>query len=99
MKLEQISKQENNALSKLTIVPVQTRTDLKDFIHLPFQCYRKDPNWVPPLLDELEKQFDPKRNPFLDHCEYALFLLRNRQQVIGRIAAFFDTLAIQAWKE
>ncbi|MBE0695978.1 MAG: GNAT family N-acetyltransferase, partial [Anaerolineaceae bacterium] len=79
--------------------PVQSPADLKAFIRLPYLRYRDDPTWVPPLRDEMRKQFDSKRNPFLDHCEYALFLLRDGTRVIGRIAAFIDTLAIQAWNE
>jgi len=31
--------------------------------------------WVPPLRSEQWSQFDARRNPMLDHCEYSLFLL------------------------
>ena len=83
----------------MRICPVQTRKDLAVFINLPYQLYRHDPVWVPPLRDEQRGQFDPKRNPLLDHCEWQLFLLENNGKVIGRIAAFIDLLAIDFWKE
>jgi hypothetical protein len=35
----------------------------------------------------------------LDHCEYALFLLISGGNVIGRVSAFVDRLAVEAWKE
>jgi len=78
---------------------VQTRTDLKDFIGLPYALYRNDPVWIPPLRSEQNSQFDVKRNPFLNHCTYALFLLEDKGRLIGRIAAFIDNVAIEFWKE
>jgi GNAT superfamily N-acetyltransferase len=81
------------------IRPVQTRKDLTAFINLPYQLYKQDPVWVPPLRDEQRGQFDPKRNPLLEHCEWQLFLLEEHGKLIGRIAAFIDLLAIDFWKE
>lgn len=81
------------------IYPVSTKSDLKRFIDLPYKLYQNDPVWVPPLLDEQFSQFDKKRNPMLDHCEYALFILEENKKSIGRIAAFVDKLALETWKE
>ena len=83
----------------MKIIPVITPAELKKFIRLPYNLYKNDPVWVPPLLTEVSKQFDRKRNPTLDHCEFALFLLEKENEVIGRIAAFIDTIALQEWKE
>jgi GNAT superfamily N-acetyltransferase len=83
----------------MTIHPVQTKADLKNFINLPYRLYRDDPVWVPPLRKEQHDQLDPQRNPLLDHCQYALFLLKDGRQVIGRIAAFIDQLAVEFWQE
>ena len=80
------------------ILPVQTKKDLAAFINLPYRLYKHDPLWVPPLRDEQRGQFDPQRNPLLDHCEWQLFLLENDGKLIGRIAAFIDLLAIDFWK-
>jgi ribosomal protein S18 acetylase RimI-like enzyme len=81
------------------IRPVRTKKDLSDFIELPYRLYRRDPIWVPPLRSDQWNQFDPKRNPMLDHCEYALFLLLDGPEVVGRISAFIDRLAVEWWKE
>ena len=78
---------------------VTTKSDLKRFIKFPYQLYKNDPVWVPPLLDEQFGQFDAKRNPTLDHCEYALFLLEEDGKISGRIAAFIDSLALETWKD
>jgi GNAT superfamily N-acetyltransferase len=83
----------------MNIIPVKNQKDLSAFIDLPYRLYRKDPVWVPPLRDEQRGQFDRKRNPLLDHCEWQLFLLEDGGKVVGRIAAFIDLLAIDFWKE
>ncbi len=75
---------------------VESKADLKRFIELPYQLYRNDPTWVPPLRGEQWAQFDPRRNPMLDHCEHALFLLVD-DRPIGRISAFVDRLAVETW--
>ncbi len=83
----------------MNITQVATKPDLAQFIDLPYRLYQHDPGWVPPLRDEQAGQFDHVRNPLLDHCKYALYLLWEDGQVIGRVAAFIDTLAVEAWGE
>jgi hypothetical protein len=83
----------------MKITRVLTKSDLIRFIKLPYQIYKKDPVWVPPLLDEQKSQFYAKRNPTLDHCKVALFLLEEDGNLIGRIAAFIDLIALETWKE
>lgn len=83
----------------MNIQEVNSRRDLRDFIEFPYRLYRKDPVWVPPLRREQKAQFNLKTNPFLEHCEWQLFLLEDSGELIGRIAAFVDNLAIDFWKE
>jgi len=77
----------------------QSKTEVRNFIDLPYKLYRHDPLWVPPLRNQIKAQFDPNRNPLLQHCEFALFSLFDHGQVVGRIAAFIDHLALEAWGE
>ncbi len=83
----------------MNILAVSDKPGLKRFIDVPYQLYRSDPTWVPPLRDEQESQFDPRRNPLLEHCQWQLFLLEENGTAIGRIAAFIDTLAVDFWKQ
>lgn len=83
----------------MNISQVETKKELNSFIDLPYRYYKNDPVWVPPLRDEQKGQFDHRRNPLLDHCEYDLFLLWDEGKLIGRVAAFIDKLAVEAWKE
>lgn len=83
----------------MTLYPVESRRDLKAFIELPYKLYGDDPVWVPPLRNEKRKEFNPKTNPFLRHCDWQLYLLKDNDRIIGRIAAFVDNLAVDFWKE
>ncbi len=66
---------------------------------LPYSIYRDDPMWVPPLKMELQGQFNPVKNPTLNHTVYQLFLLEDQGIIKGRIAAFYDTLANEHWND
>jgi GNAT superfamily N-acetyltransferase len=83
----------------MLIQDVQTRRDLRKFIQFPYHHYRDDPNWIAPLRSEQWGQFDPHKNPMLDHCDTQLFLLKEGKRVIGRCSAFIDHLAVEHWGE
>jgi GNAT superfamily N-acetyltransferase len=83
----------------MQLIAVNSPKDRKRFIKFPYQFFRNDPNWVPPLRLEYRNQFSSDTNPLLSHCDYQLFLLLDDQRVIGRIAAFIDRLAVDYWKE
>ena len=56
----------------------------------PWSVYRGDKNWVPPLIKDREKQFDPQRNRFFKQADVALFGARRDGRLVGTIAAFVD---------
>lgn len=83
----------------MEIHPVKDKLDLQAFIDLPYRLYANDPIWIPPLRSEQKAQFDPVKNPMLQHCEYTLFLARQGGEVVGRISAFIDHLALEHWQQ
>ena len=64
--------------------------DLKDFIQVAFEVYRDDPAWVPPLNMEISDRLTPKKNPFFEHAEVALFTAWKDGKAVGRISAQID---------
>lgn len=76
----------------VTIVPVETKAQWRDFHHLPFTVYADDPNWVPPLLLERQFHFSPKHNPYFQHATAAFFLAYRGNRPVGRITAQVDRL-------
>jgi GNAT superfamily N-acetyltransferase len=71
---------------------VRSSGDLKRFIRHPFEKYRSDPHWVPPLLIDERQEFNPKKNPFFEHARMELFLAERNGEVLGRVAAIDDSL-------
>ena len=69
------------------IESVLTAKDRKKFINFPHDLYASDPNYVPELYLVVKDILDPKKNPFFEHSEVALFLAYQDQKVVGRIAA------------
>jgi len=82
------------AQSDLVITPVSGKADLKAFVDLPWTIYAHDPAWVPPLKDEVYGLITPGKNPFFEHADVQLFLARRGAEVVGRISAHIDRLAL-----
>lgn len=81
-------------MTDIVIRPVLTKADKKAFIDLPFRLYANDPNWVPPLKDEVYGLITPGKNPWFEHGEAEFFLAERGGQVVGRISAHIDHLAL-----
>lgn len=71
----------------LQIRQVRTRRDLARFQRLPWQIYRGDRQWVPPLLSQERGLLWPGRHPFHDHALTALFVAWEGTRPVGRIGA------------
>lgn len=74
----------------LTIHECRTAAERRAFVTFPWRVYRGDPYWVPPLISERMAFFDPKRNPFYQHAEVALFMARRDGEPVGTIAALIN---------
>ena len=72
------------------VVPVKDAKQIEEFIKFPFQLYKEDPYWVPPLLKERRDFFNPNKNPFFDEAKVQLFLAKQENKVLGRIAAIVN---------
>ena len=84
---------------QLQICPVNSRSLLKKFIKLPWKIYRGDNNWVPPLIGEMKKKFNPSKNPFFRYADVAPFLALRRSEPVGRIVAILNTRHNEFQKE
>lgn len=81
------------AQNEINVAPVSGKTDLNAFIDLAYRLNRSDPNWVPPLRNEVVELLTKSKNPFFDHADVQLFLARRDGLVVGRISAHIDHLA------
>ena len=81
-------------MTEIIIRPVLTKADKKAFVDLPFRLYASDPNWVPPLKDEVHALITPGKNPWFEHGEAECFLAQRDGHIVGRISAHIDHLAL-----
>ena len=82
-------------MSGVTIRPVVTKADRKQFVNLAWDVYRDDPAWVPPLKDEVHGLIDPKKNPWFQHARAMLWLAERDGKTVGRISAQVDQLVLE----
>jgi GNAT superfamily N-acetyltransferase len=69
---------------------VSTPAQLEAFLELPYRLHKGDPNFVPPLYMERRDFLDPKKNPYFEHADVTLFLAKQGDRVVGRVAAIED---------
>ncbi|HEY6464001.1 MAG TPA: hypothetical protein VIY73_27715 [Polyangiaceae bacterium] len=63
---------------------------LHDFLNVVDYIYRGDPNYVRPLDMELKDRLNPKKNPFFEHGEGAVFCAYRNGFPVGRCTATID---------
>lgn len=78
--------------AEVTVRPVRTASDLRQFIALPYRLYRDDPLWAAPLRRDVGILLSPRKNPFFEHAEVEYFLAEREGRVVGRIAAIANRL-------
>jgi hypothetical protein len=63
------------------------RGERERFLTLPFDLYRDDPQWVPPLAMDIRRMLNPRRHPFYAHSQAAFFLAETAPgRTAGRLA-------------
>ncbi len=73
----------------VSVEEVKTDKDLLAFIRFPWEIYKGDPYWVPPLIKDLLQKFSPD-HPFRSHSEMVLYLAYQEGRIVGRIAGIID---------
>ncbi len=74
----------------IKVTEVNSRAERDAFIKFPWEIYRDDLAWVPPLLLERKEFLDREKHPFYEHGDAAIFLARREGKIVGRIMASDD---------
>lgn len=61
--------------------------DFKDFVQLPFDIYRENDFWVPPIKKDELKALQPDTNPAFEICEAQFWIAIRDNRVAGRVGA------------
>jgi GNAT superfamily N-acetyltransferase len=72
------------------VTVVADSDERKKFVELPYQMYKGDEHWVPPLRMDQKKLIDTQKNPFFENAEIILFYAEQNGKPAGRIAAIID---------
>ncbi len=86
-------------MAAIHIEPVTTIADRKKVILFPFGLYRDHPYWVPPLIGERMRHYDPHHNPFFEHATMQMFRAVRDGQTVGTIAAIDDPRHREIWHD
>ncbi len=81
----------------VTIKPVKTRKELKQFIRFNYELYKENPYSVPDLYEDMLGTLDPKRNAAFEFCEAEYFLALRDGEIVGRVAAIINNRANEKW--
>ena len=75
----------------MNIIEVNSKKDKKDFIKIACSIYKNEKNWIRPLDKDINSVFDPKTNKAFRKGDVKRWILKNNNETIGRIAAFYSS--------
>jgi len=86
-------------MAEVVVHAVASRLQRKQFFQLPWQLYRGDPNWIPPLRQNQLELLNFKPHPFYDNAEIQAFLALRGGEPCGRVAAIVNHVYNERHKE
>ena len=75
----------------MNIIEVNSKKDKKDFMKIACSIYKNEKNWIRPLDKDINSVFDPKTNKAFRKGDVKRWILKNNNETIGRIAAFYSS--------
>lgn len=83
----------------ITVKPVTTAKQRKQFLNFPIKLYDKNPYFVPPLYVD-EKKIFKKDYVYNETCDVSFFLAYNEKgKVVGRISGIIQRSSNEKWKQ
>lgn len=74
----------------ITIKEMITKKEMKTFVKFPFELYKNNPYWIPPIIADEVDSFDKGINPVFEHAEARFFVAYKNNQIVGRVAAIIN---------
>ena len=81
----------------VTIKPVTSKKEMKQFICFNYELYKGSPYAVPELYSDVRDTLDPTKNAAFEFCEAQPFIALRNDKVVGRIVAIINHKANSAW--
>ena len=83
----------------VTIKPVTTKKEMKQFICFNYELYKDSPYAVPELFTDVRDTLDPKKNAAFEFCEAQPFIAIKDGKVVGRIVGIINHKANARWEK
>ena len=71
-------------------IDTNQKRDVRKFIRFPFQLYKGNKFWVPPLISDMELVLDRNRHPFYQHSDAEFLIAESEGEVLGRLAVIHN---------
>lgn len=79
-------------MDNLIVREVLTRSDLKEYIHLPEKVHKNNKAWLPPLYSDELAFYNPRKNKSFLHSDTILFLAFRGKKPVGRVMGIINRL-------
>ncbi len=80
----------HQSMPELTIQPVESKQQQRWFLRLPWDIYRDDPHWIPPLRQNQKELVGYAPHPFYQDADARTFLAMRNGRPCGRVAALIN---------
>ena len=77
----------------VVIKACETVGDLKKFVQLPYELYKSNAYWVPPMKADELKSLQEATNPAYENCEAKFWIAVKGNKVVGRVGAIINHAA------
>ncbi len=77
---------------------VGTPHELRKFVDFPYDLYRDNRYWVPPLRSDELNSLQKHKNPAFDFCDAKYWLAHDNGRIVGRIAGIINKKFNEVWK-
>ncbi|WP_372745454.1 GTP cyclohydrolase [Lutibacter sp.] len=79
----------------ITIQEMISKKELKQFVKFPFELYKNNAYWVPPIINDELESFNKDINPVFNHAEARFFVALKNNKIVGRVAAIINFTEIK----
>jgi len=85
--------------NQVNIKEVTTKKEFNQFFNFPYTLFKNNPYWVPQMLTDEKKTFNPDKNPAFEFCKSKMFLAYKDNKIVGRVAAIINSKVNDVWQQ
>jgi hypothetical protein len=77
---------------------IKEKSGMDDFLSLPSEIYRNDPNHIVPQLSEIKRVLNPLKNPYFTNASLNIYVCYSLGKPVCRAVMVINRLHWQKWK-